>query len=85
MSRKLEHCRAQADPIEDQTLILEPEVVDDSASDEADDDFDTPYRPAESIRLPFRESDFPVIMRPLLAASPVTRTAFRKGSGATVA
>lgn len=37
------------------------------------DDFDTPYRPAESIRLPFREADFPIIMRQLLAASPANR------------
>ena len=51
-------------------LNLEPES---EASDEADDDFDTPYRPAETIRLPFRESDFPVIMRQLLAASPANR------------
>ena len=41
--------------------------------DSADDDFDTPYRPAESIRLPLREADFPVIMRQLLAASPANR------------
>ena len=57
-------------------MNLEPEVVESEASSEAEDgpdDFDTPYRPAESIRLPFREADFPIIMRQLLAASPANR------------
>lgn len=55
-----------------ETLNLEPEVVNEP-DDGSDDDFDTPYRPAESIRLPYKEADFPIIMRQLLAASPSNR------------
>lgn len=47
-----------------------PELV---PEDEADDDFDTPYKPVEYIKLPFKEADFPVIMRQHIAMSPDNR------------
>lgn len=47
-----------------------PELV---PEDETDDDFDTPYKPVEYIKLPFKEADFPVIMRQHIAMSPLNR------------
>lgn len=44
-------------------------------NDEEEDDFDTPYRPVETIRLPIKESDFPVIMRQEIEIAPSNRKA----------
>ena len=31
--------------------------------DDSDEDFDKPYKPVETIKLPIKEADFPVIIR----------------------
>jgi len=38
-----------------------------------EDDWDTPYKPVEYIKLPFKESDAPIIMRQHIAMSPANR------------
>lgn len=56
-----------------QPLPLEEPIVPESEGDDEDDDFDKPYRPVETIKLPLKESDFPIIIRQLLATSPTNR------------
>lgn len=41
--------------------------------EEDDEDFDKPYKPAERLKLPIKEGDFPVVIRQLLATAPANR------------
>lgn len=61
-------------PLPEALETLDPGTLEPSDEDgEADDDFDKPYRPVETIKLPLKESDFPIIIRQLLATSPTNR------------
>lgn len=44
-----------------------------ASDDDDDDDWDKPYKPVESIKLPMREADFPIVMRQHISMSPAHR------------
>ena len=57
----------------DASAVLNGSEESEGSEDETDEDFDKPYKPVETIKLPIKESDCPIIIRQLLSTSPTNR------------